>query len=260
MEIELPTKETIKSYYDNHLAGKLNGYINQNRRVESAYAEVKKLITKDVRTVIEIGCGIGDISYRIAKQFPSVKVKGLDISEKSIHTAKNLFQRENLSYHCGEIDITNNFGSADLIILIDVYEHIDNDTRNFFNQMLGKLLAKNGKIFLAFPTPEYLAWLKIHDPANIQPVDEDITIAVIADLAKTSHCDVQFYRKKNIWHINDYAHALLDRNKSYANVTPPTALTDRLVRASRKALHEFTAFARKKEINKKLQEQLKRNL
>ena len=252
-----PSKENIKSYYDNHIAGKLTGYVNQNRRVESAYSEIKKLITKDTKNIIEIGCGIGDISYRIAKQFPAVKVKGVDISEKSIETARTLFERNNLSYHCGEIDVTKNFEAADLIILMDVYEHIDNASRHHFNEMLGQLLSKNVKILLAFPTPEFLAWLKIHDPANIQPVDEDITAKVIDDLAQTTQCNIQFYKKKSVWHINDYAHALLDRNKTYDHTTPSISPTDRLSRASQKVIHIWTAFCRKKEIKKKLEQLVK---
>src|SRR5439155_10736100 len=107
----------------------------------------------------------------------------------------------------------------DLIVLMDVYEHIAVVDRLGLHQALKDLCNDHGRIVLSFPTPGYLAWLRQHQPDQIQPVDENISIETIAALASDTNTEVLLYQEVNVWHEGDYAHAVLGRRKWDAAAT-----------------------------------------
>jgi len=74
-------------------------------------------------TVLDIGCGNGALTYDIAMK--AKKVVGIDLSERNISIAKNMFSRENIEYIHGDAltDLPNE--TFDIIILSNVLEHID---------------------------------------------------------------------------------------------------------------------------------------
>jgi SAM-dependent methyltransferase len=139
------------------------------------------------------------------------QVVGLDISPKSIETAQKLFGSDRVSFREGILTKDTLSGSFDLIVLMDVYEHIALTDRPVLHEALQHLLSDAGRIVLSFPTPRHLAYLRKYDPDNIQPVDEDIDVHVIAKLATDTATEVLFYKEVDIWHPRDYAHAVLSR-------------------------------------------------
>ena len=90
--------QEIKEYYDNHVFKKLQGFIYGNERVERAWEEMNSWIFKTPLNILEIGCGIGDMSWRISQKYPNASVLGFDISENSIKIANKLFAEKNLHF------------------------------------------------------------------------------------------------------------------------------------------------------------------
>ncbi len=242
----------IKDYYDKHVVGKLSGFTDSNRRVEAAYDLVKKHIQPDTKSILEVGCGIGDVSYRFSKHFPSKKIVGIDISEKSIEVAKKLFQNPNLSYYCGDMGELALKEQFDLIIMIDVYEHIPADIRDEFNTNLSKLLSKNGTLIATFPTPEHQGFLRAKEPEKLQPIDEDITIDVINSLLKKTNCDIFYYEKKSIWFKHDYAHLVIKNNFIFDKSPLPITALARGLRLIKKFYFFVRSFSRKNYAAKKM--------
>jgi len=202
------TIEEIKQYYDQHVVGKLNGFVNINERVERAWTTVIEN-TNNPSTILEVGCGIGDLCWRMNRSWPESIINGIDISPKSIEYANKLFANKKVSFKEGVLTRRSYTTKFDLIILIDVYEHIMKEQREELHDALKVLSNNTGKIVLSFPTPRHLAWLKKNDLANIQPIDEDITVDTICKLAKDINKDVLMYKEVSVWHQGDYAHAVL---------------------------------------------------
>ncbi len=75
----------------------------------------------DVNTVVEIGCGDWEVSSRI--DWSSVSYTGYDIVENLIEYNKNLYEKDNIKFICGDLIKDNNI-KADLIIVKDVFQHL----------------------------------------------------------------------------------------------------------------------------------------
>ncbi|WP_428482771.1 class I SAM-dependent methyltransferase [Pyruvatibacter mobilis] len=73
------------------------------------------------RTAVEVGCGAGHVLLHLSEYFPGAKFEGFEISLD----ARKLWPKtsENRSYRLE--DFTSSSGSYDLLLLIDVFEHVD---------------------------------------------------------------------------------------------------------------------------------------
>ena len=207
--MSFPDKKEIQQYYDEHTLDKLDNFVDNNERVERAWLTLTEHLQHPPQKILEVGCGVGYICGRMNSFWKEAKVVGIDISPKSIEIAKKLFGSEKVSFIDGTL-IPGKFSELfDLIILMDVYEHIAENERDILHIALKELLTENGIIFLSFPTPRHLARLKIHIPSAIQPVDEDITIETISRLGSAIGKEVLLYKEVSVWHQGDYAHAIL---------------------------------------------------
>jgi SAM-dependent methyltransferase len=205
--------DNVIEYYDLHLTGKLNDFVSGNLRIKKAWKQLKKSLTNQPRSILEIGCGIGHLSYKMAKYWPNSEIIGLDISPACIKAAKNLFKASNLQFVEGILDSATFDRKFDLIVLIDVYEHISANDKENFNTHIKNLLASQGSIFLTFPTRQYQNYLREYKPDALQPVDEDITYETIFNLSQEANAEVIFFKEIQVHKDGDYAHAYLVRNR-----------------------------------------------
>jgi len=121
-------------------------YIN---RVVSKYKNPSKKNKLDKLECLDIGCGGGLLSERIARLGASVT--GIDITKNSIEIAKIHAFNSGLNINYINTDVTsfikNNFSKKfDLIIASEVIEHLDN--RNLFFKEVSKLLKNKGILIL----------------------------------------------------------------------------------------------------------------
>jgi trans-aconitate methyltransferase len=206
--------EEVKKYYDTHTLGKLQGFLYGNPRVERAWQTISTWQAEEPKNVLEIGCGIGDISWRFSKKWPNSNVKAFDISESSIEIAKKLFAKNNLSFesHSDINDIKLN-EKVDLIFMIDVYEHVQVSDRRNFLDFFKNTLSQNGLLFISCPTPRNLEWLKKNKPNGLQPVDEEVTINDVLDIANYISRSILLYKEVSVWNVGDYFHAIIGNRK-----------------------------------------------
>lgn len=205
----------VKSYYDKHVASKLKGFVEVNARAERAWLTIEQWTQKNPQRILEVGCGIGDICWRMTRRWPESEVVGLDVSPKSLEIARKLFGSSRLSFVEGPLIKGKVIGKFDLIVLMDVYEHIAVADRSALHEALRELRSDGGRIVLAFPTPSKQANLRQCHPDQIQPVDEDIDLATILALAGDIKAEVLLYQEVNVWHEGDYAHAVLGKHNGW---------------------------------------------
>ena len=206
-------KARVVEFYDTNVAGKLEGFIEGNLRVECAWETVERWARPSPARVLELGCAVGDISWRMHRLWPNAEIVGVDISPKSIELARSLFASPNVSFINGTVVSQELTGRFDLVVMLDVYEHIAADQRGELHERLKSLLSDDGQIVLSFPTPEHLAWLRRHAPEQIQPIDEDVSPNTILTLASETDSTMMLYRKVSVWHEGDYAHAIVSRDR-----------------------------------------------
>lgn len=110
---------------------------------------IKPFIHDNFKTLIEIGCGEGNVLEKIAKAFPGKNILGFDGSAKAVELGKK--KQLNISqkiFHENDL-----FPNADVYLLIGVLEHIE-DIKTFLLNIISAL-NKNGKIIICIPIQDY---------------------------------------------------------------------------------------------------------
>ncbi|OHA59650.1 MAG: hypothetical protein A2589_02215 [Candidatus Vogelbacteria bacterium RIFOXYD1_FULL_46_19] len=104
------------------LASILEGGFHPKHRITQYHKFFVDQVESD-DSVLDVGCGIGLLSYKVAQK--AKKVVGIDFSEKNINYARNHYQHSNLEFVLGDVTTYKFPGQFDKIILSNVLEHID---------------------------------------------------------------------------------------------------------------------------------------
>ena len=155
-----PTLATVRNYYDERVDGKIRDFTHANPRIEKAFMAVTNWLPPTANKILEIGCGIGAASWRLACLKPQSSVLGVDISSRSIEVAQTCFRRPNLAYRELLLERGSLADRYDYVIMMDVYEHISTAERSELHATLAELLTDEGRLFLSFPTPDHQRFLK----------------------------------------------------------------------------------------------------
>jgi len=227
----------VKSYYDEHVVGKLRAFLDVNARVEAAWQTLVQFGPPGAARICEIGCGIGDISWRMSRRFRNAAVTGLDISPRSIEIASRLFGPDGVSF--AQVDDLRGRipSSTDLLVMMDVYEHIEPERRFALWEAVDAALGDTGRIFLAFPSPRHQAFLR-ETGAEIQPVDEDLTLDDMRDMARGTRTEIVLYKELDVWNPGDYVHVGLARRPDWGEAGTSRIGVPSLQGSVREALRE----------------------
>lgn len=101
----------------------------------------------NVNNILDFGCGTGEIINYIKRTFPDYNVMGADFSAKAIQIAKN--NNIDVNFFVGNIDAFNYNSKFDLILAIDVIEHISDDMSCL--KKINQFLCHNGLLLLSIP-------------------------------------------------------------------------------------------------------------
>jgi SAM-dependent methyltransferase len=213
-----PTLESVQAYYDERVDGKIRDFTHANPRIEAAIQLVAEWAPPKPRRILEIGCGIGATCWRMAGAWPEAEVIGADVSPISIEVAKRCFRRPNLSYRAGLVQQGAFAGSFDLVLLMDTYEHIARSDRAAFQSTIKSLLSDEARVIITVPTPATQNDARKTNLPILQPIDEDVTPADILTLASNTDTQLIYYREVGIWRYGDYAHVVVGRYQSLADV------------------------------------------
>ncbi len=156
--------EKIKSKIDDIIAGRgllrkifysgLNLFLLRAWYVRDEIKEFFKARNEnDKITVLDAGCGFGQYSYFIARKFKNTNVIGVDINERRIRDCEEFSKREeikNLKFEVADLVKLNHSDRFDLILAVDVMEHIGDDISVFEN--FYKAMRKNSLLIISTPS------------------------------------------------------------------------------------------------------------
>ena len=103
--------------------------------------------------ILDAGSGFGQYSYYLSSRNSSWKVIGMDVKEEQTADCNAFFQKINLKNACFEIgDLTTyrKENTYDMILSVDVMEHILDDRAVFVN--FYHSLKKNGQLLISTPS------------------------------------------------------------------------------------------------------------
>ena len=120
-------------------------YIKENI-LKTFNLKQKQAPLKNIK-ILDIGCGGGLLSEPMCRL--GAEVTGIDASEKNIEIAKLHSKKNNLriNYVCTSPENLKVKNKYDVILNMEIVEHVQDV--NFFLRSCGKLLKKNGVMFVA---------------------------------------------------------------------------------------------------------------
>lgn len=128
----------------------------------------------DRASVLDAGSGLGQYSWRLSRMNRKWEITGVDINEGQIEECKTFFRKTGLSGRVSfrVLDLTElqDFSTYNIILSVDVMEHIQDDARvfrNFFNAL------KPGGI-LVISTPSDKGGSDVHSEDEKSFIDEHV--------------------------------------------------------------------------------------
>lgn len=156
--------------------------------------------------VLELGCGIGSLTYLISRNFKNLCFTSIDSSDKSIETATRIHIKNNkTNFICGNVtnlkELTDK--KHNYVFAFDVFEHIEKESLSTLVKDISDLLFDNGIVALNIPNPYYLNHLKKNNTPNLQPIEEEIEPFRLIQLFKEHNVHLIHFNQDKIWKNNE---------------------------------------------------------
>ena len=113
--------------------------------------------------ILDAGSGEGVLSFELARRFREAQVFGIDIEDKAVSAASGIAEKikmENITFQKENIETIKADKGFDLIVCVDILEHIDNDDNAI--RQLHSVLSEEGVLVLHVPSlfRRYPIWNK----------------------------------------------------------------------------------------------------
>lgn len=191
------------------------------KNILSSYVELEK-----PKMILDAGSGIGAYTFWLARRFPRASVTGGDIDRHKLKSCRILekeFHTKNVSF--GYLDITKlqKKSTYDLIVSIDVLEHVKNYTTALKN--FHQLLRKDGLLYIHVPQPNQKRILRsLREWHHEDHVREGIDKKTLEDKLKKLGFRIIVSREtfgffgKLAWELN---HIMLSKSFVFAGISFP---------------------------------------
>lgn len=124
--------------------------------------------------ILDAGCGMGQYSWIMSNMNKRWKIDGIDINKEEVEGCRNFFQKTGLSgrvsFNTSDLTEFRKPGYYNLILSVDVMEHIEKDEqvfRNFYESL-------NEKGILIISTPSDKGGSGTHDTEDNSFIDEHV--------------------------------------------------------------------------------------
>ena len=220
-----------RRFYDGFSRKLLLDYARGNARLEAALRFSVAHVPMNALRILDLGCGIGWSSSEIHRHRPEARVLGVDLSPVLVETATRLFgDSKRLEFRVADLTTGELHGphEFDVVMLLDVYEHIQVSARAALHETLASVLAPEGIVVLTCPSPEYQRYLRTQDPGGLQPVDEDVTENDMRILARAAGGRLSVFQPATVnpVHPNDYNYIAITRAKDGIAPSPTSPVLD----------------------------------
>jgi 2-polyprenyl-3-methyl-5-hydroxy-6-metoxy-1,4-benzoquinol methylase len=125
-------------------------------------------------TVLDAGSGFGQYSWRMSRINSNWKIKAIDINSEQIEDCNSFFVKTGLSdrvvFETSDLTTLNDTDSYNLILSVDVMEHIEKDLlvfQNFYNS-----LKSDGILLISTPSDQ--GGSDVHSDSDESFIDEHV--------------------------------------------------------------------------------------
>lgn len=142
----------------------LDLYLLRTWHVHKELKNEKSKMPVDLK-VLDAGAGFGQYSFWVLRKFKSSKITGVDISDSHVEKAQKFFNQAGYEgrayFEQGDLTQYVKENSFDLVVSVDVMEHILDDRKVFEN--FNKSLKKGGMLMVSTPSDQGGSDVHDHD-------------------------------------------------------------------------------------------------
>lgn len=194
-----PGHEQVSAYYDGH-ARDVQQRVGLNRRHRSIFRRLLKSGLHRSHRVLEVGCGVGQLTGLMAAYLKQGSVHAVDISSGAIELARRRCAHVGqVSFEVGDMSDFRGQGPFDRILLPDVLEHIPVEQHAALFRTLARHLAPDGLVCIHIPDPAATRWARKHRPDTLQIIDQELELLPIAERFQPFGLAVLGYERYSIW-------------------------------------------------------------
>lgn len=207
----------ITVFYDNYIEEQNNSGIND--RIFGLYRRLITLGLNAASNVLELGCGIGAMTFLLSKTVKKGQIEAVDISTKSIDFCKQRIKMPNIKFMAGDIvSYYPVFKNPDFITLFDVIEHIPLEKHIELFKNLSEISDNNTRIFINIPNPEYLEYDIENQPEALQIIDQPVPLNCLADNLNKSNLELIYFETYSVWVENDYQFFIITKKRDFKEI------------------------------------------
>jgi 2-polyprenyl-3-methyl-5-hydroxy-6-metoxy-1,4-benzoquinol methylase len=194
----MATSNEVKQYYDEFSAYEVRQGVNLRH-----YSVFNRIIASGLRKhhhVLEIGCGIGQITGLLSSYLTRGKIVATDISPESIEVAKKRIGDARVEFMVTDMTDFSRDDLFDFVILPDVLEHIPIGQHDQLFSLLTRRMKSDAMMLIHIPHPASITFDREHRPHKLQIIDQALHPEHITALAAKQGLLLQTYEPYKLYH------------------------------------------------------------
>jgi trans-aconitate 2-methyltransferase len=210
--------KNIIDYYDDFIARQLESGVND--RIYHLYKRLLRLGLKSNSNVLELGSGIGTMTFLLSKYIKEGKIEAVDLSPKSIKFSKQRIKNHNISFVADDIvSYQPSTQDIDFITLFDIIEHVPIEKHNDLFHNIAVNSNEHTKILINIPNPAYIEYDQENNPEVLQIIDQPLPMALILQNLEKNGLTLIYFETYSIWVQNDYQFFVIGKKNVFKEVT-----------------------------------------
>lgn len=190
-----------------------------NERIYEMFNRMKKYGLNSSSNVLELGCGIGTLTFLLSKTVSSGKIESVDISTQSIEFAKKRLTNSNITLTAHDVvNYQPKLKDIDLITLFDVIEHIPMERHNELFANLAKMVSDKTFVLINIPSPAAIQFDIENAPDVLQVVDQPLPTDFIVNNIVSNGLELLSFENHSIWAEYDYQFFVIRKARKYKEV------------------------------------------
>tara|TARA_R110002049_G_scaffold294590_1_gene481289 strand:+ start:1892 stop:2614 length:723 start_codon:yes stop_codon:yes gene_type:complete len=207
----------VVSFYDDFVESQKKTQINE--RIYSLYKRTLSYGLNNQSNVLELGSGIGTVTYLLSKTVKKGIIETVEISPKSVEFAKKNIKKKNIRFVNDDVvTYTPTLKSIDFITLFDVIEHIPIEKHADLFKNITSYMGDNTLLLINIPNPEHIELNQKYHPEVLQIIDQPIHLSFLVQNLEQNNLSISYYKKYSIWLENDYIFYAIEKKKEFKEI------------------------------------------
>ena len=204
-------------FYDYFIKNQVESGIND--RIAGLYRRLCKMGLHTNSTVLEIGCGIGTLTFLLTRKVKTGRIEATDISPQSIEYVKKNLVRPNLSLFAGDIlKLEPTAKAFDFVLLFDVIEHIPVEDHTALFAKISRWMHDDSSLLINIPNPASILFDAKNNPAALQEIDQPVYSDHLATVFAKAGLDIVQFETYSVWVKNDYQFIVVKKRKDFEEI------------------------------------------